>query len=57
MREAYREIRKTSELPSNWNFLIFLARPTVLEVNYKQVYDAIEDCLKRALKRYEKKNP
>jgi ribonuclease P protein component len=53
MREAYRSAGKTVDIPLNqWKSLIFLARPNVLEVNYKEVYDGIVDCLKIADKKY-----
>ena len=52
MREAYRNIRKTGKIPIEWETLIFLARPNTLEVNYKEIYDAIVDCLKKADKKY-----
>jgi len=53
LREAYRNIKKTGAAPSDdWESLIFIARPTALEVNYQQVYDAVADCLRRARKKY-----
>ena len=53
MREAYRQIRKSSEISINqWEFLIFIARPKIFEVSYKEVYYSIVDCLKRANKKY-----
>ncbi len=56
MREAYKTITKTTEIPVNqWQSLIFLARPFTLEVDYQQVYDGIVDCLKKANKRYGRK--
>jgi ribonuclease P protein component len=53
MREAYRNIRKTDEfLLKDYEYLIFLARPPILEADYKQVYDAVLDCFKKASKRF-----
>ena len=52
MREAYRNIRKNENINPEWQRLIFIARAGMLEINYKQVYDAIVDCLKKAQKRY-----
>lgn len=55
MREAYRNLLK-EENPSvrNWSSLIFLARAACLESSYKEVYDAIKDCLKKTEKRFGK---
>ncbi|MFH0703214.1 MAG: ribonuclease P protein component [bacterium] len=52
LREAYKNIRKTSKISIQWESLIFIARPKILEVNYKEVYDAVIDCLKKASKKY-----
>ncbi|OGI22902.1 MAG: ribonuclease P protein component [Candidatus Melainabacteria bacterium RIFOXYA2_FULL_32_9] len=53
MREAYRNIKKTTKIPINqWETLIFIARPNILEVDYKEVYDNIVECLRKANKRY-----
>lgn len=53
LREAYREIKRTTTIPLNqWEALIFIARPAILELNYKEVYDGIVDCLKKANRKY-----
>jgi ribonuclease P protein component len=53
MREAYRSMRSTNpELISNYETMIFLARLPILEANYNQVYEAVNDCLKIAKKRF-----
>lgn len=53
MREAYRNIRKTDKfLLKDSQCLIFLARPQILEADYNQVYDAVEDCFKKAYKKF-----
>ena len=53
MRESYRAAKKTINVPVNqWETLIFIARPNMLEVDYKEVYDNIVECLKKANKRY-----
>lgn len=53
MREAYKKAKSSTaiqEVP--WNRIIFLARPNILEVEFKEVYDNIVDCLKKADKKY-----
>lgn len=52
MREAYRNIRKTEDfLLKDYEYMIFLARPEILEANYHQVYDAVIDCFKKVHKK------
>lgn len=49
MREAYRNIRKTDEfILKDYEYLIFLARPQILEADYNQVLEALSDCFTKA---------
>lgn len=49
MREAYRSLRKTEEfMLKDYEYLIFLARPAILEADYNQVKEAMKDCFKKA---------
>lgn len=53
MREAYRNFRKENEVTVNqWESLIFAAKEHIVELNYKQVYDNIVECLIKAEKKY-----
>ena len=53
MRESYKNIRKaeTFEL-KNYQNLIFIARPAIIEADYTAVNNAVNDCVKRAAKRF-----
>jgi len=56
MREAYRNYKRSDEyIQIPWETLIFIARPAIVDVNYKQVYDAIVNCLKKANKKFMEK--
>lgn len=56
MREAYRNIRKSyPETITNFEFLIFIARPNILENNYFEIYDNIKTCIKKGQKFINKK--
>lgn len=52
MRESYKKVISEENMNIQWNKLIFLARPNILDVEFKDVYDNIIDCLKKAEKRY-----
>ena len=54
MREAYRNTRKNDDfLLKDYEYIIFLARPQILEANYNQVYDAVINCFTKARKKFE----
>jgi len=53
MREAYKKVLNSNDSNKiNWNRIIFLARPNILEVEFKEVYDNVIDCLKKAGNKY-----
>lgn len=53
IREAYKRAKECSELDAKeWESMIILARPDSLEVDFKEVYDSIIDCIKKARKRF-----
>lgn len=53
MREAYRQLRKTEGAPMvDSQHLIFIAREAIIEADYKQVQSALNDCVRRAAKRF-----
>ncbi|OGI00693.1 MAG: ribonuclease P protein component [Candidatus Melainabacteria bacterium GWF2_37_15] len=53
IREAYKVMRKAEDFPlKDFQHLIFIARPPIVEADYKQVYDAVADCITRAAKRF-----
>jgi len=55
MREAYRHLRLREDfLLKEYEFLIFLARTPILEANYAQVCEALEDCTQKAFKKLKK---
>ena len=55
MREAYKLARKDETLMvKKWRSMIFVARSTVLELNFQEVYDGIVDILRKSLKKYGK---
>jgi ribonuclease P protein component len=49
MRESYRAARKNGDIPESQKFqpLVFIARNTCLEANYKDVYSAVVHCIKK----------
>lgn len=51
MREVYRNMRK-SGLSFKWQSLIFLARQDSLNADFKEIQKAMEDCLKKAERRF-----
>ncbi|MEW5820218.1 MAG: ribonuclease P protein component [Cyanobacteriota bacterium] len=51
MREAYRNIRKiNSNLVLNFESIILIARPSILDQDYFQIQDSILKCLNKANK-------
>ncbi|HSA07132.1 MAG TPA: ribonuclease P protein component [Candidatus Gastranaerophilales bacterium] len=53
VREAYRELRKAQEFKlKDYKHLIFIARPAIIESDYSQIFNAVEDCLNKASKRF-----
>jgi ribonuclease P protein component len=57
MREAYRNLRKTEDFRAkDYEYMIFLPKPAILEANYHQVYEAMQDCFKKAVKKFENSN-
>lgn len=50
MREAYKELREVGL--REYQNLIFIARPGIIESDYKQICGAIRDCAKKAQKRF-----
>ena len=53
IREVYKTMRKAEDFPlKNFQHLIFIARDKIVEANYQQVYDAVEDCIKKAAKKF-----
>ena len=56
IREAYRNLKSNNpELTNNFKSIIFIARPAILELNYTQILNNIEKCLKKAEKSFIKK--
>jgi len=51
MREAYRNLLK-SGMSFKWQTLIFLARQDSLNADYREIQKALEDCLKKAHRRF-----
>lgn len=52
MREAYKNIRKTNiETVNEFDSIIFIARPAIIDSDYIDIYKNIELCLQKALKR------
>jgi len=51
MREAYRSVIKTIE-PLRWQSVIFLARQDTLNADYQEIEKALENCIKKAQKRF-----
>lgn len=53
IREAYKIMRKNEKFPlSSYQQIIFIARPAIVDADYKQVYNAVADCVRRAGKRF-----
>ena len=53
MREAFKRIMTQTDIPYYyWDRLIFLARPKSLEADYKQMYDAVINCLNRSYQKH-----
>ncbi len=55
IREAYKDISKTRTFSLKvYGTMIFIARPAIIESDYKTVHAAVADCVKKADKRYNK---
>ncbi len=55
IREAYKNLGKSQNFSLKvYGTLIFIARPAIIESDYKTVRAAVEDCVKKADKRYNK---
>ena len=53
LREVYKSMRKTDDFPlKDYRSLLFLARPGSVEADYNKVYDAVNDCIKKATKKF-----
>ena len=49
MREAYKDLRKDEKFVlKDYGNLIFIARPAIIEADYKQVHAALKDCARKA---------
>ncbi|MGD9579909.1 MAG: ribonuclease P protein component [Vampirovibrionia bacterium] len=56
LREAYRAIKnKDLEAVKEFGSIIFIARPSIIDSNYNDIYKNIELCLKKALKQQKRK--
>jgi ribonuclease P protein component len=51
MRESYRNLLK-SGISFKWQTIIFLARQDSLDKNYKEIQYALEDCLRKAERKF-----
>ena len=57
MREAYRSIKKSNiETVNEFESIIFIARPAIIESDYIDIYKNIELCLQKAVKRQKEKH-
>jgi ribonuclease P protein component len=53
MREAYKNIRVPEDFClKDFERLIFIARPEILEGDYKKVNSALVDCMRKVFKKY-----
>jgi len=53
MRETYKDLRKDEKFTlKDYENLIFIARPAIIEADYKQVYAALKDCVRKADRRF-----
>ncbi len=53
IREAFKKYKiKHPEYNNYWYSIIFLARNDSLDTDFNQVYNAVENCINKALKRY-----
>ncbi len=53
LREAYKDLRKKEDFRlKDYSSLIILARPAIIESDYNKIYNALEDCIKKAIKRF-----
>lgn len=53
MREAYKDLCRNKQFClKNYQHLIFIAREAIIEADYKEIHAAIEDCTRRACKRF-----
>ena len=53
LRESYKNIKNTDDfLLKDYENLIFIARPNIIELDYYQIYDAVKDCFKKAYKKF-----
>ncbi len=53
LREAFRKYKlEHPEYNNYWFSMVFLARADSLDTDFNQVYNAVENCINKALKRY-----
>lgn len=54
LREIYKNLSNGANFPlKDFQQLIFLARPDIIEADTKQVYDAVVNCVNRAAKKFQ----
>ena len=57
LREAYKDLRKKEDFRlKDYRNLIVIARPAIIESDYNKIYNALENCIKKASKRFGAKN-
>jgi len=53
VREAYKELRNAEAFPlKNYQQLVFIPRSAAVDADYKKIYDAVEDCVRRAARKF-----
>lgn len=53
LREIYKNLSKSEDYPlKNFQQIIFLARPAIIEADREQMYDAVVNCVNRAGKKF-----
>ncbi len=53
IKEAFKKYKQEHPEYSNyWYSMIFLARPDTLDTDFNQVYNAVKNCMNKALKKY-----
>lgn len=53
LRESYKSISKSENfLLRDYDKLIFIARPAIVELDYHQIYNAMRDCINKAGRKY-----
>jgi len=53
MREVYKDISRTENfLLKDYQNLIFIARPSIIESDYHKIHAAMQDCIKKAYKKF-----